>query len=344
MFETSDPGTAPTLEAVAAAAGVSRSTASRVINGAQRVAPKTRAAVKLAIDELGYLPNLAARSLVTRRTGSIALVMPESNNRVLTDPFFGTALRGIGAVLSAAKMQLVVLIAPEEEGSQSIANYLQGGHVDGAIVVSHHQENGFERDLVKSRVPAVFIGRPFYDLEGVEYIDVDNTGGARLATEHLIKRGAKRILTIAGPVEMTVTQDRLTGYHQAMDAAGLSTEGRVSYGDFTVAGGAQAMRELLEKNPDVDGVFAASDQMALGALQVLNSAGRQVPDDVLLIGFDNLGVADSTLPKLTTVHNPVLEMATEVTEHLVARVLGQPSDWTSTMKILEPTLVDGDSA
>jgi len=342
---------APTLEEVAAAAGVSRSTASRVINGAIGVAEHTKEAVESAIESLGYVPNRAARSLVTRRTGSIALVIPESDDRILTDPFFAATLKGVHDALGEAEVQLVLLIAPKERVPR-IGQYLKAGHVDGAIVVSHHNDDGLEEALVASRLPAYFVGRPYQPLPGVRFVDVDNVAGARIATEHLVARGARRIVTITGPLDMTAAEDRASGWRQALAAAGVTGLGSAS-GDFTVQGGAEAMSALLETHPDLDGVFAASDQMAAGALQVLAAAGKRVPQDVALVGFDNLGIPETTKPRLTTVHNPVREMAQTVTRRLLARVFPghdqEPVEddaitESGSVAQFEPYLVAGESA
>ncbi len=334
---------APTLEEVAIAAGVSRSTASRVINGAMRVAPETQQAVEYAIERLGYVPNHAARSLVTRRTQSIALVMPESDHRVVSDPFLAGCLSGVNAVAGEADVQLIVLMGTEKEPIGRIARYLQGGHVDGAVVVSHHRDDGLEETLRDSRVPAYFIGRPHEPTSHVRYVDVDNLAGGKIATELLLARGARSLVTIAGPADMPAGEDRLTGWHAAMSAAGLAGD-RVAYGDFTTPGGAAAMQQLLERYPDLDGVFAASDQMAAGAMHVLSAAGRRIPEDVAVVGFDNLGIPDMTSPRLTTLQNPVRELATLVTQEILKRIADGPDDEADpVIAILAPAVVAGES-
>lgn len=193
---------APTLEEVARRAGVSRSTASRAINGGLKVSPAAQAAVDAAIAELAYTPNRAARSLVTRRTDSIALVVPEPDERVLSDPYFAGTLRGISEALDPTDIQLVLLIARRGEETQRTTRYLLNRHVDGAVVVSHHRDDALDRVLHDSRLPTVFVGRPWAAAEGMSYVDVDNEHGGRTATEHLIAAGCTRIGTIAGPLDM----------------------------------------------------------------------------------------------------------------------------------------------
>jgi DNA-binding LacI/PurR family transcriptional regulator len=306
---------APTIRQVAAAAGVSRATASRVINGGHLVSPQTKAAVEAAIDQLGFTPNPVARSLATRRTGSVALVVPEPNTRLLTDPFFGNIINGLSLALEEGDMQMVLLIARDGTGTRRASRYLTTGHVDGAVVASHHRDDALNRELVASGLPSVFIGRPL-DVEHAHYVDIDNTLGARLATEHLLGLGRTRVATIAGPADMTAGIDRLLGWHQALESAGLPTDAMVR-GDFTTLGGADAAERLLAEHPDVDAIFCASDVMAASALAVLRAHGRQVPHDVAVMGFDDLEVAESTRPPLSTVAQPVREMAVRAGRMLI---------------------------
>lgn len=311
---------APTIRQVAAAAGVSRATASRVINGGHLVSAQARMAVEAAIAELGFTPNPAARSLATRRTGSVALVVPEPDSRLLTDPFFGGIINGLSRVLEDADLQMVLLIARDGASARRVIRYLTTGHVDGAVVASHHRHDALNQHLLSSGVPSVFIGRPL-DLPGACYVDMDNTLGARIATEHLLARGCHRVATIAGPADMNAGVDRLAGWRDAVRAAG-QPEDAVQVADFTAGGGAAAMARLLDAHPDVDGVFVASDLMASGALTVLAGRGVRVPQDVAVVGFDDLEVAESLHPPLTTVAQPVAEMAARAGRVLVDLIAG----------------------
>ena len=297
----------PTLDQVAAAARVSRSTASRAINGGSKVSPAAQAAVDAAIARLGYSPNRAARSLVTRRTDSIGLIIPEPDERVLSDPFFASVIRGLNVALKATEIQLVLLIANPGESVSRVSRYLNNGNLDGAIVVSHHEGDEFEEAIVKSRTPCIFVGRPLDTTRALKYVDLDNEAGGRVATEHLIERGRTNIAHISGPLDMAAGIDRKAGWQRAITSAGL-VAGPVVSGEFTTAAGATAMEFILEADPTVDAVFAGSDLMAVGALQVLTAHGRRVPKDVAVVGYDNLGVSESSHPALTTVINPVTEM------------------------------------
>ncbi len=316
---------APTLEEVAERAGVSRSTTSRAINGGLRVSPEAQASVDAAVADLGYIPNRAARSLVTRRTDSVALVVPEPDERVLSDPFFASTIQGLNAALRDTDLQLVLVMARPEEIAVRTLRYLRGGHVDGAVVVSHHRNDVLADALHRSGLPTVFVGRPFGGGHHVHYVDVDNTGGGRMATEHLLRIGRHRIGTIAGPQDMSAGLDRLAGWSAALGEVGLATDA-VAYGDFTTTGGAAAAAQLLAQHPDIDALFVASDLMAAGALSALAGAGRLVPGDVAVVGYDNLGAASTTSPPLTTIVNPVVAMARTAGEMLIDLLTGKEVD------------------
>lgn len=347
MARVSIPRTAssagsPTLDEVARVAGVSRATASRAINGGERVSARAQSAVDEAVRTLGYVPNPAARSLVTRRTDSIAVVVPEPDDRVFSDPFFAGTLRGVTRVLGERDIQLVLLLARPGPSAARALRYLNGRHVDGALVVSHHRDDRLAEHLADLGLPCVFGGRPWTGGDRVAYVDVDNALGEREATEALIERGCTRIGTIAGPLDMTAAADRLAGWRQAMTSAGLS-DAAVEHGDFTEASGVAAAQALMDRHPDLDGLVVASDLMAAGALRVLAELGRRVPDDIAVVGFDDLGVAERTTPRLTTVRQPVEQMAERATRLLIERVDSVHGSHPMRV-IIPPTLVRRDSA
>ncbi|MER5534737.1 LacI family DNA-binding transcriptional regulator [Streptomyces mirabilis] len=306
----------PTLEAVAARAGVSRATASRVVNGGDGVREPLVERVRRAVEELGYVPNQAARSLVTRRHDAVAVVIAEPETRVFADPFFGLQLRGISKELTAHDSQLVLLLTEGRDDHARVGRYLAGGHVDGALVFSLHLDDPLPELIHGAGVPTVFGGRPDWG-DGARravYVDSDNRGGAREAVRHLVGLGRTRVAHITGALDQTSAVDRLDGFRDVM---GDADPRLVVEGDFTPAGGERAMRELLERCPDVDAVFAANDLTASGALRVLRERGRRVPDDVAVIGFDDmLPVAEQTDPPLTTVRQDIEEMG-----RLMARLL-----------------------
>ncbi|WP_433183455.1 LacI family DNA-binding transcriptional regulator [Actinoallomurus sp. CA-150999] len=310
----------PTLEAVAALAGVGRGTVSRVINGSPKVSSEAREAVLRAIDELGYVPNRAARTLVTRRTDTVALFVSESEERVFGEPYFAGIIRGISTGLGDTGLQLLLVVAQSEDEHARFERYLTGQHVDGVLLISLHEGDPLPRHLEESGVPTVLGGAPT-GVVPVACVDADNRGGSRTAVEHLIAVGRRRIGTITGPQDMGVGVDRLEGYRDALSAAGLT--GPVAYGDFSEESGERGMRELLAREPRLDAVFAASDPMAFGAMRVLKQLGRRIPDDVALVGFDDSSTARHSDPPLTSVHQPLEAMGREMARLLVARIRGE---------------------
>lgn len=305
-----------TLEAVASLAGVSRATVSRVVNGSPNVGAEVRRSVERAILELDYVPNRAARSLATGRTGSVGVVISEPTARLFSDPFFPRLLRGMNGVLSARDIQLVLLM-PEAEDAERTGAYVAAGHVDGVVMVSLHAKDPLLSSLAASTTPLVLVGRPPGGVTA-SFVDVDNRQGAKSAVEHLISAGRRVVATIAGPSDMPVGTDRLAGYRDATAEAGLPNDGRlIAHGDFTQESGSVAMTRLLAARPNIDAVFAASDLMAVGALSALVAAGRRVPADVAIVGYDDSPVAMSTSPQLTSVHQPIEEMGLEAARLLL---------------------------
>ncbi|WP_412543455.1 LacI family DNA-binding transcriptional regulator [Longispora sp. K20-0274] len=308
----------PTLEQVAALAGVGRGTVSRVVNGEAHVSPQAKEAVERAIAELGYVPNRAARSLVTRRTDSIALVVSESGERFFAEPFFGRIVHGVSAALAGTRFQLLLTIAQSAEERGRLDHYLTRQHVDGALLLSLHGDDPLPAQLEGRGVPTVRAGRPTRG-HADYWVDADNLGGARLAAEHLAGRGRTRMATIGGPQDMAVGVARVEGF-RAVAGGDL-----IEYGDFSEDSGAAAMRRLLDRAPDLDAVFAASDPMAAGALRVLKESGRRVPEDVAVVGFDDSAIARHTDPALSSVHQPVEAMGREMVALLVERIDGMAS-------------------
>ena len=318
----------PTLEQVAARAGVSRATVSRVVNGSTTVASEIRKNVVRAVQELGYVPNHAARSLVTQRTNSVALVLPEPSTRVFSDDqFFPGIIRGVGQEMEAAEKQLVLMMANSTASHDRIEQYAMAGHVDGVMMASVHGADPLPTALARMGVPVVCNGRPL-GRSPVPYVDVDSFSGAVAAVHRLVEAGRQRIATIAGPQDMVAGIDRLAGYRAEL----RNSERRsiVAVGDFTRESGEIAMRQLLDDDPGLDAVFVASDLMAHGALSTLRRAGRRVPDDVAVIGFDDFELARYTEPPLTTVRQPIVELGRELARQLLRLAAGED---------IEPSLV-----
>jgi DNA-binding LacI/PurR family transcriptional regulator len=340
MIPGAQPVRRPTLDEVAALAGVGRGTVSRVVNGSAHVSEAARAAVQHAIAELGYVPNRAARALVTRRTDSVALVVSESEERVFAEPFFAGIVRGISAGLQDTPLQLWLAMAQSAAQRERVDHHLTSQHVDGVLLLSLHDADPLPALLERRGLPVVLGGRPGWmmpadarvgpDGTGPEpawFVDIDNAGGARQAVGHLLAAGRRRVACVAGPQDMGAGLARLAGYrHACADAGQPADDSLVAYGDFGESSGADAMRHLLARRPDLDAVFVASDLMAAGAVRVLREAGRRVPEDVAVVGFDDSPVARQTDPPLTSVHQPLEEMGRQMARLLVARISGERLD------------------
>lgn len=309
---------------VATRAGVGRGTASRALTGSSAVSPELRAAVLKAAEELDYRPNPAARSLRSRRSDSVALVVPETEDRVFTDSFFSGILRGVNAALTDAGMLLVLSIPRTDAQRRQIERHAVDHHVDGVLLISAHDRDPLPAALLAAGVPVVTAGRPTHGR--LLSVDADNRGGAAAATAHLVGSGRRRVATVTGPLDMSAGADRLAGWQDALRQAGRpGGEDLVETADFTEEGGHRAMRDLLARVPDLDAVFVASDLMAAGALEALREAGRAVPDDVAVVGFDDRPLARHLSPPLTTVRQPIEEIGRRMTELLLSQLRGDDS-------------------
>jgi DNA-binding LacI/PurR family transcriptional regulator len=311
----------PTLTEVAERAGVSRAVASRAINDVPNVSRAKRDAVRRAVLELGYTPNRAAQALATRRTGAVVLAISGDDPEVFADPFFARVVVGISATLEETPLHLVLCLAATVHGQRRLKNLIDTRGVDGMMVMAMRGEDPVARIASSTDLPVVFGGRPLH-FEPEWYVDADNVGGARLATEHLIHIGRTRVVAIAGTPDTHVAEARCRGYQEAMTMAGLEPY-PVDPADFTEAGGYAAMGRLLRSHPDLDAVFAANDNMAVGALRALREVGRLVPEQVAVVGFDDLAIASQATPQLTTVQQPVRALGEEMARMLVALIGGR---------------------
>ena len=308
----------PTLEEVAAYAGVSRATVSRVVNGSATVDDRLAEVVRRAVDELGYVPNPAARALMTRRVDTVALVAAESTSRVFGDPFFANVARGASQELGRSGLHMVLSMVHSEDDLTRLGAYLRGGHVDGALVLSEHDNRNVVGIALGTGVPVVVGGRPMAPHEDAAHVDNDNVSGGRLAARHLLAQGRRRIGTVAGPQDMSAGVDRLRGFREQLGEA--FDEGRVETGDFTTTAGAAATARLLERHADLDALFVANDLMALGALGAIRASGRRVPEDVAVVGFDDAEVAAVAAPPLTTVRQRTVDQGRLMAQLLVLRL------------------------
>lgn len=326
--DAAGPRPAATLEMVAALAGVSRATVSRVVNDSPSVDPELAQSVKKAILALDYTPNRAARSLAKRRANAVTLIVSESTSKVFADPFFASVVQGIALHLADTEYTLNMVISSESKPEKT-RSFLLGGNVDGVLVVSHHREDHSWRHLSGS-LPMVFAGRPLIGGKESYYVEADNEQAAYNATRILTDSGRKHVASIAGPQDMPPGLDRLAGWRTAIREAGLS-DSLVEFGDFTLGSGAQAMHRLLDRGLPLDAVFVANDQMAAGAYTAIQGRGLRIPEDVAVVGFDDDSFATSVTPALTTVHHPIVELGKTMAETLVNLIEGRPTDRVTRM-------------
>lgn len=335
-------GQRPTIKTVAARAGVGRTTVSRVLNGSPLVSERAKAAVEAAIAELNFVPSSVARGLVTSRTNSIALVIPESESRLGSEPYFAAVIRGVSTGLAATQTQLQLVLVRDKSELDLLTESVAARRVDGVLLVSVRRDDPLPDLLEELGLPTVLAGRRS-DTEPLSHAHSDNLGGAVAAVRHLLERGRERIATITGPLDMEVGRSRLQGWRDAHAAAGRDpAEELVFRADFTEEGGRRAMRDLLERVPELDAVFAASDVMAAGALIELRERGRRVPEDVAVVGFDDSIIARHTNPSLTSVRQPVEEIGSSIARILLDEI-ADPA--TPRREVLLPTeLVIRDSS
>ncbi|GGQ54908.1 LacI family DNA-binding transcriptional regulator [Streptomyces asoensis] len=310
----------PTIKTVAARAGVGRTTVSRVVNGSDLVSDKAKAAVLAAIAELNYVPNSVARGLVTNRTNSVALVIPESESRLGSEPYFSAVIRGVSTALATTRTQLQLVLVRDQAERDQLTESVAERRVDGVLLVSVHEHDPLPGLLEDMGLPTVLAGRRSR-AESLSHVHSDNAGGAAAAVTHLLARGRRTIATITGPLDMDVSRSRLQGWRAALEEAGHEIpEHLVASGDFTEEGGQAAIRSLLGRVPALDAVFVASDVMAAGALAELRRQGRRVPDDVAVVGFDDSIIARHTNPSLTSVRQPVEEIGTTIARILLEEI------------------------
>ncbi|GAA3610642.1 hypothetical protein GCM10022419_114570 [Nonomuraea rosea] len=282
----------PTLSEVAKLAGVSVGTVSRVINNAPHVSRKARDVVERAIEEFGYVPNVAARSLASQRSGAVVLAISSDDPALFANLFFAQVISGVNAVIEESDLELMLVLAASERGRSRLSKILQSRAAAGVMLLALRENDPLTKIAEGSGVPVVHGGRSL-DVDPPWYVDADNRGGARQAVEYLISAGRTRFATITGPQDMHAGVARYLGYREAMALAGLSDQ-RVVHSDFTEDGGRAAMAHLLAEHPDLDAVMVASDIMAAGALVLLKERGIDVPEQVAVVSASTTSSPPST--------------------------------------------------
>ena len=315
MEQPRAPKRKPTIRDVAAAAGVSHGTVSRVINGGHWVSPQSREAVEDAIIATGYTANHAARSLATGRANSVAFLLTEPQHLLFADPTFSLLLRGAAEALAERRMTLVLLVAGTPAERLSVEHFVSAGHVDGVLLISSHEAEPLLDSLIAAHVPVVSCGLPLGHQGDVPAVSVDESGSAREMTKYLREKGHRRIAMVAGPADTPGGRYRLVGFEQEMGSD--FDPALVEEGDYSYESGGAAMERILERTRDFDAVFAASDLMASGAIAALRRAGLRVPEDVAVAGFDDSGLAATHEPPLTTMRQPWDQISSEMVSLLL---------------------------
>ncbi|MCB8976717.1 MAG: LacI family DNA-binding transcriptional regulator [Ardenticatenaceae bacterium] len=308
-----------TLEKIGALAGVSRATVSRVINNHPNIREEVRQRVLEVIAETGYQPNQAARSLASNRTGLLGLVIPRDIQELFTDLYYPRLIQGVSQACNESGNTLALFIFHTEEEEQQIAaQIMRQGFLDGVIIAGLHFGDPLNQ-LVLFHKPVLMIGEPL-EYPQASFVDADNRLGAYTAVSHLISLGRQRIATITGRLDMTAGQQRRQGYLDALQANNLPIEDQlIAAGEFEQGKAYQATLQLLPHTPDA--IFVASDSMALGVLRALADVGLRVPEDVAVVGYDDLAPLDTAVPfistTLTTIRQPIRRMGMLAVETLL---------------------------
>jgi LacI family transcriptional regulator len=305
-----------TLEDIAKQAGVSRSTVSRVVNNHPYVKAEVRKKVLKVIQDEGYHPNAAARTLVSQRSSMIGLVIPRSVSSFFTDPYFPHLTQGILQACNQNNYTLALfVISTNEDEAKILPKISRNGFLDGLILQTGVLGDQLVDQLTASNMPLVVAGRP-HQQTGISYVDVDNVAAATVATNHLLQLGRTRVAAITGPLSRSESIDRKNGYVRALTAKGIPIDEKlIAETDFSGAGGYAAMQQLLPWKPDA--VFAASDDLAIGAIHAVRDAGLRVPEDIAFVGFDDLPTTALSGINLTTIRQPVALFGIKLVEVLL---------------------------
>lgn len=329
-----------TIKRIAELSGVSKATVSRVLNGYPHIRPELRNRVQKVIDETGYTPNHVARSLASDRSNIIGLIIPSGPQAVFNDPYFPTLTEGIAQSVNQHNLVLALFVfQSENEGRDTINGILTAGLLDGLIITADQKGDLFIPQLIANEMPFVYIGRPDDSIK-ISYVDTDNFSGGYQATEHLIDLGYKKIATIASNMN-SAGDDRLEGYRQALQKNAIVGDDRlIEYGDYSLESGYTAMKRLLSQEPEA--VFVSSDTMALGAIRAIREYEMNIPDDIAMVGHDDLPPAVQANPKLTTIQQPIGETG-RIAVEILTQIINS-NDKTYQQVVLPTKLIIRDSS
>lgn len=313
---------------------------SRYINGERYVSAAAREAIEAAIREVGYVPNTAARNLVMQRSQSVGFVVHEPGSLFIEDPNIGEILLGANEILSAEDHQMVVLIVDSERDTDRVARYLSGGFVEGVVIVSARAHDPISAVVDRLELPAAYVGRPPDAPKSASFVVIDNRSAASAVTERLAETGRQKIGMIAAALDRDSGADRLAGFRDALgERFDMNLVQPIPL--YSYLQGRDATLELLRRAPDIDGLFAASDAVAAGAMEALRVMGRRIPEDVAVVGFDDSAWARRTTPALSTVHQPARALGAEAARLVLLKLRG---DSAETQVELDCEIVWRDSA
>ncbi len=328
---------AVTLRDIAQAVGKSVSTVSSALNDYDDVSEETKALVRQVARDMGYTPNIAAQRLRSKRTDTLGLILPTFGPR-FSDPYFSELLAGIGNQSAANGLDLLVSTqAPGPDEDEAYRRLVSGRRVDGLLVVRTRCDDPRIAFLVGQGFPFVAFGRTQQNFD-FPYVDEDGVLGIKLATQHLIDRGQRRIAFIAAPLDLMFAQHRLTGFKQAMEENGLAVdESLVVVGDLTQQTGRRLAGELLDRPDRPTAIVACNDLMALGAMTAAQERGLAVGQDVAITGFDDIPPAQHSHPPLTTVHQPIYRIGQMICDMLTRQIRGEELEERHV--VLQPSLI-----
>ncbi len=311
-----------TIKDVAMLANVAPSTVSRVIADSPRISEATKRKVKQAMEQLGYHPNLNARNLASQSTQALGLVMPSSKDVGFQNPFFPTVLQGISEGAREKNYALHMTTGKSDrEILDAVVQMVQGKRVDGVILLTSKVEDQVISYLKERNFPFVLIGKPYKDIEEITHVDNDNVGAMKEAADYLIRLGHSKIGFIGGSLDLIVTVDRLTGYKKALEEAGIEVNTEyIIHQEFLREGGQEGVRALMQLEHPPTALVVADDFMALGVLNTLDELGIKVPEDISIVGFNNVLLAEMAKPPLTSIDIQIFELGYHASKNLIEKI------------------------
>ncbi len=309
------------IKDIAKAAGVSPSTVSRVVSNHPRISEATSQKVKRIMEEMGYHPNIMAKSLVSKTTQTLAIMLPRPAEELFQDIFFGELLRGMLAHSTRAGYDMLLAAASSTQTeNETLSRLVLGGRVDGVILLSARTDDPLIELLHRHKFPTVLIGRAD-ESYNILSVDTDNVQAAYDATQHLILQGHERIGFVSGPPNLTVSADRMSGYRKAMTNAGLTIRQEwIVEGEFLQHSGYRAMSFLMSLPERPSGILVIDDVVGFGVLRGLNELGYKVPDDISLVSFNNIALSELSIPSISSIDIGTYQLGYTASQMLISHI------------------------